>query len=101
MPTPGEAKKAGRSVHLRTDWEQIKVGLMCGLVSQKFQDPKLKQMLLDTGDQELIEGNYWFDDFWGVHNGKGKNQLGKILMLVRDSTKTELTLKNLTSQNNA
>jgi hypothetical protein len=40
-------------------------------------------MLLLTGDEELIEGNFWGDVFWGVCNGVGKNHLGKILMEVR------------------
>jgi predicted NAD-dependent protein-ADP-ribosyltransferase YbiA (DUF1768 family) len=46
-------------------------------------------MLIDTGDQELIEGNWWGDVIWGVCNGKGENHLGKILMEVRKELKGE------------
>jgi len=45
-------------------------------------------MLLQTGDEELIEGNKWGDRFWGVCKGKGKNNLGKILMKIRDVYKS-------------
>ena len=50
---------------------------------EKFSDPYLREMLLDTGDEELIEGNWWGDQYWGVCNGVGKNRLGNILMLIR------------------
>ena len=46
---------------------------------QKFlQHPHLIEMLLQTGDEELVEGNKWGDRFWGVCKGKGENHLGKI-----------------------
>jgi hypothetical protein len=57
---------------------------MYGLILGKFQDPELKTKLLATGDAELIEGNWWGDVYWGVCNGEGRNELGKILMQVRD-----------------
>jgi len=56
---------------------------MWELLKQKFNDPVLKQKLLDTGDQELVEGNFWNDFTWGVCNGVGKNWLGKMLVELR------------------
>jgi predicted NAD-dependent protein-ADP-ribosyltransferase YbiA (DUF1768 family) len=44
----------------------------------------LADRLLLTGDEELIEGNYWHDHIWGVCDGTGTNWLGKILMEIRD-----------------
>jgi ribA/ribD-fused uncharacterized protein len=82
--TPGKAKRLGRKVTLRANWELIKIDVMLDLVRQKFQDPDLAWMLINTGDAELIEGNHWGDKFWGVCNGEGENHLGKILMQVRD-----------------
>lgn len=82
--TPGEAKREGRKVTVRRDWEQIKVSVMRNLLIQKFSDPELKQKLLDTAPNELIEGNWWGDKFWGVCRGEGKNVLGKLLMSIRD-----------------
>ena len=80
---PGGVKQMGRRLKLRNDWEQIKLEVMEELVRQKFSRSPLKEMLLMTGKQTLIEGNRWGDTFWGVCNGKGQNHLGEILMKVR------------------
>lgn len=84
LPTPGQAKRAGRQVELRDTWEDIKIDVMFMVNMMKYnQNPQLKEMLLATGDEELIEGNEWGDTFWGVCNGVGRNELGKILMRIR------------------
>jgi ribA/ribD-fused uncharacterized protein len=84
--TPGDAKRLGRKITLRSDWESVKLQVMEDLVRQKFFDnPKLGKKLIDTGEQELIEGNTWGDKVWGQVNGVGQNHLGKILMKVRQS----------------
>jgi hypothetical protein len=81
---PGDAKRIGKQVKLRTDWEQIKLKIMKELVLQKFSKHKdLKEKLLATGDAYLEETNSWGDQWWGVCKGKGHNHLGKILMEVR------------------
>jgi ribA/ribD-fused uncharacterized protein len=83
--SPGKAKRAGRNVDLRRDWEAVKVKVMFELVLQKFSRHRdLRRLLLHTGSAKLIEGNHWNDTFWGVCRGKGENKLGKILMEVRD-----------------
>lgn len=64
--TPGKAKRLGRQVRLRPDWEEIKDREMRELVEDKFQDPFLHQKLLDTGDVVLVEGNTWGDTYWGA-----------------------------------
>lgn len=82
---PSEAKRLGRRVKLRPDWEDVKDDIMLNVVCAKFdQHPDLAQKLLETGDEELVEGNTWEDRYWGVCGGKGKNMLGKILMRVRE-----------------
>lgn len=83
MPTPGRAKQMGRSISLRPDWEEVKEGVMETCLREKFAIPELREKLLATGDEELIEGNTWNDRFWGVCNGEGKNKLGKLLMKIR------------------
>ena len=84
LDTPGKAKRAGRSLQLRHDWEQVKYDVMLDIVFAKFyQHPELATKLLATGDAELIEGNWWNDTTWGVCNGVGSNWLGRILMMVR------------------
>lgn len=86
-PTPGEAKRLGRKIQLRPDWEKIKDNVMLTGLRKKFADPELRNLLLATGDEELIEGNYWGDTYWGVCNGVGQNKLGKLLMQVREEIK--------------
>ena len=81
---PSTAKKKGRNVTLRHDWEKIKDQVMEDCVRDKFaRNDDLRQRLLDTGDQELVEGNTWNDTYWGVCRGRGENMLGKILMKIR------------------
>ena len=86
--TPKEAKKRGRSVAYRKDWEEVKLAIMEKLVYLKFiGNQNLLDLLVETGDEELIEGNWWGDTFWGVCNEVGENHLGKILMKIRDHLK--------------
>ena len=83
----GDVKRLGRTFTLRDNWDLIKFQVMSDLVWQKFQHEELKQLLLATGDQEIIEGNTWGDVYWGVCRGEGQNNLGKILMRVREELK--------------
>jgi len=83
--TGRQAKSLGKKVELRKDWEAIKVGIMTDIVRCKFtQNPDLREKLLNTMDCYLEEGNTWNDTFWGVCRGRGRNTLGKILMIIRD-----------------
>lgn len=83
-----DAKRQGRKLPLRKDWNEIRVAVMTTAVLAKFsQNEDLKQKLLATKNMELIEENDWGDSFWGITANDGKNILGKILMLVRDSLK--------------
>jgi ribA/ribD-fused uncharacterized protein len=93
LPTPAEAKAAGRALKLRDDWERVKFDVMEQCVRQKFtRHADLRQQLLDTGDAALEEGNTWGDRVWGVYQGQGENRLGKILMKVRDELRRERDL---------
>jgi ribA/ribD-fused uncharacterized protein len=78
---------------LRPDWFDVNIFVMSEIVHAKFtQDGEICAWLVLTDEEELIEGNYWHDEFWGVCNGKcrkgphepeGQNWLGKILMAER------------------
>lgn len=84
--SPGEAKRLGRNVELRSGWEHMKVGVMEELLWIKFStNVDLAVKLLFTGNAKLVEFNWWGDKFWGVcdKTGKGRNELGKALMRVR------------------
>lgn len=86
-----DAKKLGRKIRIRPDWEDIKDEVMARILGLKFsQHPDLGNLLIETGDAELIEGNYWHDTYWGVCEGEGKNRLGELLMQVRASLRQEV-----------
>lgn len=76
-------RRAGRQVTLRPGWDALRVEVMRGIVAQKFRHPLLAQLLVDTGEARLEEGNTHGDRFWGTVNGVGENQLGRLLMEVR------------------
>lgn len=85
---PTEAKNLGRIVNLRKDLEDIKIKEMARIIHEKFkQNPDLADKLLLTGDSYLEEGNTWGDRVWGTVNGKGANNLGRILMNEREKIK--------------
>jgi ribA/ribD-fused uncharacterized protein len=75
----------------REDWHQIKPAVMVSLLREKFSQEPERSILLSTGSADLIEGNWWHDNFWGdCRCGRescaatGENMLGKSLVLVRD-----------------
>lgn len=81
---PYEAKKAGRKVVMRDNWNDIRVRVMEAVVEAKFsQNENLAKRLLATEGIDLCENNTWNDTFWGKCNGVGENHLGKILCKVR------------------
>ena len=87
---PKEAKRLGKRVKLRPDWEQIKVRVMYELLCIKFSDPALDLKLKQTGAATLIEKNTWRDLYWGTDmQGNGKNVLGQLLMVLRGFKQSE------------
>lgn len=94
LMTAGESKRYARTLKLRPDWEEVKLKVMEDLVRQKFTNNRhLKESLLMTGEQELIEGNAWGDVWWGICKGVGHNHLGKILMKIRQELRDYLSNK--------
>lgn len=93
--TPGQAKRMGRQVALRPDWEEVKEDVMFLGLCLKFADEQLADWLVETGDELLVEGTTWHDNEWGncscskCKNIEGKNKLGKLLMKVRSMIREE------------
>lgn len=83
--TPNESKRLGKKADLREDWSQIKIEIMEKACKAKFsQNEDLKKLLLSTGKAILIE-RADSDAFWGDGaDRKGQNNLGKILMKLRE-----------------
>lgn len=90
--TGAEAKKAGRSVILRADWDFVKLEVMELVLRAKFMaHPDLAKKLVETGSCDIIELNTWGDTTWGQVMKKGQlvgdNILGKLLMNIRSDLK--------------
>lgn len=90
-PTPREAKRLGqlRDMPLRANWDEIKLWVMTNAIASKFvggtfESFELITRLLDTDDVFIIEASPT-DDYWGEGaDGKGQNQLGRVLMALRE-----------------
>ncbi len=89
IKSPSLAKKIGKKIKLRKNWDVDKFKFMDWGVTEKFKDNKLAELLLSTGNSELIEGNWWHDNTYGSCTcekcgNKGRNYLGKLLMNIRE-----------------
>jgi len=90
--SPGQAKKMGRLVDLRSDWESVKINVMLTALRAKFAHGPLKSLLISTGDSHIYEDSP-FDKVWGTgvsgEVGSGTNLLGEALMRVRQELTRE------------
>jgi len=84
--SPWVAAQIGRdpSLPLRKDWEQIKEAVMMeALMFKVSQNKDVKDTLLSTGDNEIVEhtprDHYWADG----GDGSGRNRLGILWMEIR------------------
>lgn len=89
-PKPSDAKKLAHKFKAREDWWNISKDIMEKALMTKFSLPNMKEKLLETGNKILQEGNTWGDTFWGIDikTGEGENNLGKLLMKVREKLRT-------------
>lgn len=89
--TPYDAKRLGRAVPMRSNWDLIKDDIMLDLVRHKFyHSDKLKRQLIATNGAHLYEVNRWGDTYWGCDDFlEGENRLGEILMQVRDEVRDQ------------
>jgi len=89
-PSPMTAARMGRNRDwpLRPDWNAVKDDIMRTAIRAKVaQHADVREILLSTGDAEIVEhtanDSYWADG----GDGSGKNMLGRILMEVRDEVR--------------
>ena len=89
-PTPGGAKKLGKSRQhpIDEDWNDQRDDVMrVALLNKALQNPQFVKDLLASGDREIIEASPW-DYYWGTGAKKtGKNMLGKLLVELRTKLK--------------
>ncbi len=86
--TPAAVKKKSKEIVLREDWNEVRLKVMEYCLRQKFKNRELLGKLLLTGNENIQEGNYWNDTFWGVDlkstPNYGENHLGRLIMKIRD-----------------
>ena len=80
---PTEAIRRAEKLPLRDDWDSIKDEVLYQINKTKFSDAALRQKLIETRQEELINAINYTDER-GVFNGKGENKLGKVLMKIRE-----------------
>ena len=99
-PTSFAAWKYGRDIeypaYTPVEWDNAKMDVMEGVLWAKFQDAELAELLVGTGDRELVEGTLGSDRFWAEQivpannndgyerTGRGSNYLGILLMALRE-----------------
>ena len=88
LMSPKESMHAGRAMEktdfFRKDWKGVKYDVMSSCIFDKFyRNEDLKIKLLQTGNKYIEETNHWKDTWWGVCDGKGQSNLGKIIMGIR------------------
>ena len=86
-----DAKRLGRKIDLRPDWDAVKDDVMLSVINAKFDSNLFLRNKLGEIDGDIIEANTWGDRYWGQVNGVGENKLGKILMQKRDEIQKEKT----------
>lgn len=87
---PAHAKRYGRGVQIIEGLDRLE--LMAKVLASKFEQNRwLRQQLLQTEDEQLMEGNTWNDTYWGVdlNTLEGQNHLGKLLMAIRTNYRME------------
>lgn len=96
--TPADAKRRGRIIPVRKDWEKIKDDVMLKLLRIKFENTEMRNRLIETareGFEGFCEDNWWHDNYWGdchcpaCANIPGQNKLGKMLAQVRSEILAE------------
>lgn len=84
---PNICKKESKLIKIREDWEEVKKKVMYSLLRQKFSKEPFKTKLKNTGSENIVEGNFWNDKFWGVclksNPNEGENFLGRFIMHIR------------------
>lgn len=90
--TAAEAKARGRAVTLRDDWDKSEryIAMRRTLGAKFIGSRDLAEGLVQTGENNLVEGNTWHDQVWGncicgrpACQALGENNLGKMLMELR------------------
>lgn len=93
VKTPIMAKNLGEKIATRDDWDSVKLDLMFSLLEKKFELKELRRKLLSTKDLQIVSN---YDIFWGKIDNVGENNLGNMLMKIRNDI-FKLSVKRLSN----
>jgi len=92
--TPVEARRVGKRMPIRKDWEKIKLKVIDDILRVKYRHQVSRLSDSSPLGNRRLEGSQWHDDSRGVCNCDfrkgcevGANQFGKLLMKIRDDLK--------------
>ena len=85
----GIAQKLGRNVRLHPGWDKDKDGVMQMMLQQKYrQCDAFRRALHQTESNRIVQRSA--DRYWGTgHNGRGLNEMGKLLEELRQRETTD------------
>lgn len=85
MKSPEEIRAFGMSLTERRSVDDWQIQVMFELNLRKFTEyPILGDKLKETKPAKLQNRLLYNDPFWGIYKGVGRDELGKILMEIRD-----------------
>lgn len=85
MLKPLEAKRLGEELVITVpDWTHYQLYAMAKALHAKFKNRYLLLQLKNV-NEKIVSDNYWYDTFWGVCKGEGKNMLGKMLTNIKEN----------------
>jgi ribA/ribD-fused uncharacterized protein len=90
--SPKQAKHFGYKVKLRDDWESIKIKVMLLALRYKFSPGTNWYDKLKDCKEDIVEWNFWHDNFWGhcvcdkCKNEPHLNYLGRLLTYLKENT---------------
>lgn len=93
------AKKQVEGQSSRPDWDEVRVDIMewCLRVKLAFHFKKFGDLLIATGDRDIVEDSPRREQFWGIRSRnndpdvlEGENTLGRLLMKLRDELNSGL-----------
>jgi ribA/ribD-fused uncharacterized protein len=93
--TPSQARILGKKAPIRPDWDKLKLKVMKFALKQKFTPSTTWYKKLMNHSGEIVEYNYWHDNFWGhctcrkCTNKNHLNHLGKLLMNLKGELLTK------------
>jgi ribA/ribD-fused uncharacterized protein len=89
---PYQAQRLAEQAPRREGWADARLAVMTALLREKFrQHPQLAEVLLSTGDAQLVSNEYIHSRYWGSSRTEGRHWVARLLEVVRAELAAERT----------